>query len=95
MVVLDFHGYFINLKSFPFNFLLCLYERPSKQIELGMAQIGGVAIPFLDVCFWECLSKILTSSIFMYYDLKIPKKPLKYFFLEKKIPLYFFLHYCR
>lgn len=88
VVVLGFHGDFINLKSFPFHFLLCLYERPKKQIVLGMAQIG-VAISFLDIYFWECLSKILTSSIFMYYDLKISKKPRLNIFWEKS--LYIFL----
>lgn len=40
-----------------------------------MAQMGGVIISFLDIYFWEWVNKILTSSIFMYCDLKIFKKP--------------------
>lgn len=43
-----------------------------------MAQIGGMIISFLDIYFWECVNKILTSSIFMYCDLKIFKKPRCY-----------------
>lgn len=53
-----------------------------------MAQIG-VAISVLDIYFWERLREILSSSIFMYYDLKISKKPRLNIFGEKS--LYIFL----
>lgn len=34
-------------------------KRPNIQIEVVMAQIGGVTFSLLKLSFWECLNKIL------------------------------------